>query len=241
MGLDLALGTIILFAAIRGWLKGFVSQSVRLAGFVASFYLADPIREQARPFALAKLPTIDPGLVDRMLWWVSVVISYVVLVGLTTLAMQMMRTPPAKGMQSTARNDQFAGFMLGVAKGLLIAAFLAAGVQKFATNLVPKATWVHNQTEGSWALKWTDQYQPVPKIWATSPVRSFVAHIQRNGFPPTTNTEVSSQVAERISDEADGFPPRLDIPSPDSTDFYPEDLKDLDEIKADLHARGLVP
>jgi uncharacterized membrane protein required for colicin V production len=223
MGLDLALGAIVLFAAIRGWLKGFVSQSVRLTGFVACFYLADAVREQARPFALAKLPTIETGLMDRILWWASAVISYIVLVGVTTLAIQMMRTPPAKGMQSSARNDQFAGFTLGIAKGLLIAAFLAAAIEKYA-DWVPKATWVHNQTEGSWALKWTDQYQPVPRIWATPPVHNFVEHIQRNGFPPATKSEDSSQVAERVSDEIDGLLPRLDIRSPGSNDPDPEDV-----------------
>ena len=31
MGLDLALGVIILIAAFRGWFQGFVSQAVRLA------------------------------------------------------------------------------------------------------------------------------------------------------------------------------------------------------------------
>ena len=32
MGLDLALGVIVLLAAIRGWLKGFVLQAIRLSG-----------------------------------------------------------------------------------------------------------------------------------------------------------------------------------------------------------------
>ena len=91
MGLDLVLGLIILIAAIRGWFKGFTSQAVRIGGFIACFYLADPVREQARPYVLAKLPTIDPALLDRILWWTCAVVSYIVLVGFSTLAIQLMR------------------------------------------------------------------------------------------------------------------------------------------------------
>src|SRR3954447_13979375 len=175
MGLDVALGIVILFAALRGWIKGFVSQAVRLIGFVACFYLADPVREQARPYVLTRLPKIDPALMDRILWWVSAVVSYVVLVGLTTLVIQMMRPPPPLGMVRSSRNDQFAGFLLGAAKGLLVAAFLIAGLQTYGTDLVQNAAWVQQQTNGSRALKWTDQYLPVPKIWATPAVRNFVS------------------------------------------------------------------
>ena len=117
MGLDVALGIVILFAALRGWIKGFVSQAVRLIGFVACFYLADPVREEARPYVLAKLPKIDPALMDRILWWVSAVVSYVVLVGLITLTIQVMRTPSPPGLSRSKRNDQFAGLLLGVLKG----------------------------------------------------------------------------------------------------------------------------
>ena len=93
MGLDLAFGVIILIAGLRGWLKGFVTQAVRIGGFIACFYLADPVREQIRPYVLGKLPTIDAGLLDRILWWVSTLVSYIVLVGLINLAIQLTRTP----------------------------------------------------------------------------------------------------------------------------------------------------
>lgn len=43
MGLDLALGVIILIAAFRGWLQGFVSQALRIAGLIACVYLAEPV------------------------------------------------------------------------------------------------------------------------------------------------------------------------------------------------------
>src|SRR5208337_5401067 len=117
MGLYLALGVIILGAALRGWLKGFVSQAVRIAGFIACFYVADPLREQVRPHILGKMPAIDAGLLDRILWWVAVVVSYIVLVALTTLAIQLTRPPPPPAPPKSRHDDQFGGLLLGTAKG----------------------------------------------------------------------------------------------------------------------------
>jgi uncharacterized membrane protein required for colicin V production len=129
MGLDLALGAVVLLAAIRGWLRGFVSQAVRLSSFVGCFYLADPVRDQLRPYVLPRLPKVDPALMDRILWWTSAVASYVVVVGLASLAIKMMRRPDPSGLPEARRDDQFAGFLLGAAKGALVAAFLTAGLQ----------------------------------------------------------------------------------------------------------------
>ena len=53
MGLDVALGVIILIAAIRGWLQGFVYQAIRIGGLVAGIYLAAPVRDQAKPHIVA--------------------------------------------------------------------------------------------------------------------------------------------------------------------------------------------
>src|SRR3954463_10624638 len=91
MGLDLALGVIVLLSAIRGWLKGFVLQAIRLAGLVLCVYSADPVRDQLKPHVLIYLPTIRAELIDRMLWWVSAAGSYVVLVGLASLAVKLYR------------------------------------------------------------------------------------------------------------------------------------------------------
>ena len=70
MGLDVALGVIILIAAIRGWLQGFLYQAIRISGLIACVYLAAPVRDQAKPYILPYLPTIHPDLVDRLFWWV---------------------------------------------------------------------------------------------------------------------------------------------------------------------------
>ena len=233
MGLDLTMGAVILIAAIRGWIKGFVNQAVRIAGFIACVYLANPVREQARPYVLARLPKIDPALMDRILWWVSAVVSYIVLVGLTTLAIQMMRTPPPPGMARSARNDQFAGFLLGAAKGLVVAAFLTAGLQTYGIELVQNATWLQQQTNGSLALKWTDQYQPVPKIWATPAVRHFVNQIQRNGLkgPGQSEGEETRQVAEAEAE------PEAEAETRTGT-TNEEIAKAVEDAKAQLQLRG---
>jgi uncharacterized membrane protein required for colicin V production len=138
MGLDVALGVIILIAAIRGWLQGFVYQAIRIAGLVGCVYLATPVRDQAKPHVLPYLSSIPPDLVDRIMWWVSAFVSYVVLVGATSLVIKMTRRPEIPGMPPPPRNDQFAGFLMGIAKGALVAAFLTAGIQKYALTPIEK-------------------------------------------------------------------------------------------------------
>jgi uncharacterized membrane protein required for colicin V production len=249
MGLDLTLGVIILVAALRGWLKGFVNQAVRIGGFIACFYLADPVREQVRPYILGKMPAIEAGLLDRILWWVAAVISYIVLVGLTTLAIQLTRTPPPPGAPRSRRDDQFGGLLLGTAKGLLVAAFLAAGVEKYGTEIAHNVAWADRQTAGSYALKWTAQYRPAPRIWAAPPVRSFVEHIQRNGLKGPIEAEAEKQVARQmpVDAEAPGWLPRLDLPTaeaplpdaaPKASDLDPDLVNEIEGYKSDLQARG---
>jgi uncharacterized membrane protein required for colicin V production len=246
MGLDLALGAVVLLAAIRGWLRGFVSQAVRLSSFVGCFYLADPVRDQLRPYVLPRLPKVDPALMDRILWWTSAVASYVVVVGLASLAIKMMRRPDPSGLPEARRDDQFAGFLLGAAKGALVAAFLTAGLQKYGLEIARKSEWTSRQIEDSKALAWNEKYQPVPKIWEAPPVRRFVEHIQRNGLGP-----VPERPPQADADEVAGFPhvesprrpPRLDIEPLDRPECHSElelerDLvEDLERIQAEIDAR----
>jgi uncharacterized membrane protein required for colicin V production len=200
MGLDVALGILVLIAAIRGWLQGFVHQAVRIAGLIACMYLADPVRDNAKPHVLPYLPTIQPELVDRLLWWVSAAVSYAVLVGVTTLVIKMTRRPEIPGLDRSSRNDQFAGFLLGAGKGVLIAAFMTAGIQKYALNQITTINWAAEQVKSSWALRWNEQYQPAAKIWSSTPVRHFVNHIQRMGLQnpaESVPSEPGEKVAER--------------------------------------------
>ena len=50
MGLDVALGVIILIAAFRGWFQGFMPQIVRLGGLIASRVSGRPVRDYAKPY-----------------------------------------------------------------------------------------------------------------------------------------------------------------------------------------------
>jgi uncharacterized membrane protein required for colicin V production len=182
MGLDLALGVIILVAAFRGWFQGFVSQVVRIASLVACVYLGDRVRDYARPYVTPYLSTIQLDLVDRLLWWVSAAATYIVLVGVAMLFIKMTRRPEIPGISQSGRNDQFAGFLLGSAKGLLIVTFLAAGILKYGSGPIETVSWAQEQVKASWALRWSEEYQPVPRIWSARPVRHFVDHIQRMGL-----------------------------------------------------------
>jgi uncharacterized membrane protein required for colicin V production len=183
MGLDVALGIIILIAGIRGWLQGFLYQTVRVGGLIACVYLAAPVRDQAKPYVQPYLPTLQPELVDRLLWWVSAVVSYVVIVGGLTLAIKMTRRPEIPGMpMQRSRNDQFAGFLLGLAKGALVAAFLVAAIQKYAMDQIETIPWADQQVKSSLALLWNGQYRPAARIWSSVPVRHFIGHVQRMGL-----------------------------------------------------------
>ncbi len=141
MGLDLCIGVVILITAFRGWFRGFISQAIHIAGLIACVYLADPVRDYAKPRALPYLPSIPSELVDPVLWWVSAVLTYVVLVGVATLAIKMTRRPEIPGLPESRRNDQFAGLLLGLVKGAVIAVFLTAGIQKFALSHIESITW----------------------------------------------------------------------------------------------------
>ena len=204
MWLDVTLGGIILIAAFRGWLQGFVTQAVRIAGLVACVYLAEPVRDYAKPHVLAYLPTIRPELVDRLLWWVAAVTSYVVLVGVATLVIKMTRRPEIPGIAQTGRNDQFAGFMLGAAKGLLVAAFATAGIQKYAMDQLKAVAAAEEQVKTSWAFKWSETYRPVPRVWASRPVQHFVNYIERMGLLKRGEPSQSP-----LSSDVDGEPPTL--------------------------------
>jgi uncharacterized membrane protein required for colicin V production len=261
MGLDLALGAVILLAAIRGWMQGFVSQSVRLASIVACVYLADPVRNRAKPYVLPYLTSIQPELIDVILWWVSAVVSCVVMIGFVTLIIKISKRPELPGMPPPQRNDQFAGFLLGAAKGLLIVTFAVAGIQKYAVGQIKTVAWAEEQMKASWALKWNDEYQPAARIWASRPVQHFVGRIRQMGLknpgdhtqPPgsqDSDGEPAVRTAHRdpelrISSEdqsrdaagaAAGAESAATAPRPGLLD--PETEKTIAEIKAELKARA---
>src|SRR5262249_13285753 len=193
MGLDLALGVIILIAAFRGWFRGFISQSVRLLSVVAGVYEADRVRDYVKPYIIPYLSSIQPDLVDRLLWWVSALVTYLVLFGGVSIVIKMTRRPEIPGISQSGRNDQFAGFFLGGAKGFLLAVFIAAGIQTYGMEQAKSVSWAEEQVKASWALRWNETYQPAKKIWRSRPVQHFVDHIQRLGLqrPDDASTDDS--------------------------------------------------
>jgi uncharacterized membrane protein required for colicin V production len=201
MGLDLALGVIILIAAFRGWFQGFVSQAVRLGALVCSVYAAAHVRDYAKPYVLPYLSSIETTVIDRLLWWVSAVATNLVLVAVAMLVVKMTKRPEIPGISQSGRNDQFAGFFVGGTKGLLIAIFLAAGIQNYAMDQIKTVTWAEDQVKASWALKWNESYQPARKIWNSRPVRHLVDHIQRMGLS-RPGDPAETQAADELDDEA---------------------------------------
>jgi uncharacterized membrane protein required for colicin V production len=199
MGLDVALGIVILIAAIRGWLQGFVYQAIRLGGLVACFYLADPVRDRAKPYVVRYLSAVPREYLDPLLWWVAAAVSYVVLVGATTLVLKMTRRPEIPGVPpQRSRNDQFAGFLVGIAKGALIAAFLTAGIQSHGLKQLEAFPWAADQARASWAIRWDTQYHPADRIWASPPVRHLVNHIKRMGIPQTPGPDDAKATEEPV-------------------------------------------
>jgi uncharacterized membrane protein required for colicin V production len=205
MWLDVILGGMILIAGFRGWNRGFVSQAVRIAGLVAGVYLAEPLRDYAKPHVLPYLPTIPPEFVDRLLWWVSAVVASVVLVGVASLIIKMTHRPEIPGIAQSGRNDQFAGLMLGAAKGLLMAAFAVAAIDSYAMQYVKMVAWADEQVRTSWSLKWSETYRPVPRIWSSRPVQQFVNYVDRMGLHKPGEP---SQLPAGEEDDADEPPVR---------------------------------
>jgi len=215
MGLDLALGGIVLIAALRGWLKGFVVQAIRLAGLVAAVYSAVPVREYVKPYVASQLPTLRPELLDRMLWWGSAVLSYVVIVGVASLIVAVARRPRF-GIDEPNRGDQFAGFWLGVAKGLVSASFLVAGLERYALPQIARISWAEEQRTTSVAWDWNAKYHPAEKIWAAPPVQQFVGHIQRMGLKGATSPEVVAEPEPVKAAQTASRTPKLAFPAPGS-------------------------
>ncbi len=236
MGLDLALGCLVLLNAVRGWLRGFLLQATQIGGLVACVYVADPLRDLVKPEAVKYLPSIAPGLMDRLLWWSSAVVAYIVMVGMASLVIKMHRRHPF-GEWEPDRTDQFGGFLLGTAKGLLVAAFLASGLERYALGAIQGVDWVETQAETSNVLRWNTEYRPVPRLWAMPAVRHYVAHVRRMGLndrsgqsaaPKSQSEPEPAAMAETDPVQTASRPPRLSVPPHD------QDIPDVSRASREL-------
>jgi uncharacterized membrane protein required for colicin V production len=258
MGLDVALGIVILIAAFRGWLQGFTYQVIRIGGLIACVYLAAVVRDRVKPSVLPYLPSIPPEKVDRLLWWVSASLTYFVIVAAATLALKMTRRPEIPGIPpQRARNDQFAGFLLGVAKGGLVAVFLVAGLE-YGLKQIKTVPWADEQARSSLAMQWNDRYHPGLTIWNSVPVRHFANHFWHMALenpsptaPPDATKKAEDRPTVQTAKKGAGegsrgvtapgdsgsvppAPPAPNVPKAGSTD--PELDQAVEEIKGALDA-----
>jgi hypothetical protein len=227
MGLDVTLGILVLLSGLRGWLKGFLRQAIGLGALVGSVYLAAPVRDQARPYLRSYFPSIQADHFDKLLWWVCAVISYVAVAGLAIWTVKLSRRK-AYGEREPNRGDQGAGFALGAAKGLILAAFLAAGILKYEPMYTRFAggTWVEEQVKTSRSLGWAERYHPAEKLWHSQPVQVFLSHIRTHGLWTETEAAAESQPIRT----AESRPRTLDLPPPPPLDpKSPRFLEDVDE------------
>ncbi|MEO6810815.1 MAG: CvpA family protein [Isosphaeraceae bacterium] len=198
MGVDVTLGVLILIGAVRGWFKGFFLQVIGLTALLSSVYLADPIRDFARPHAQEHFPGIRPELLDKLLWWCAAVIAALVIGGLGKGILKAYRRRSYAEPEPN-RGDQGVGFLFGGLKAALVATFLAAALAKHAPKYVKAGDVVSEQIQTSQALVWTHQYHPADRIWASAPVQSFVAHVRRRGLwtdAPTENDATAAETAD---------------------------------------------
>ena len=215
MGLDLVLGGLVLISAVRGWMKGFLVQAIRLGGLIVAAYAASPLREQAKPYVVEYLPTIQPSLIDRLLWWSAAGFSYFAIVGLASLGVAVARRPKY-GLEEPNRGDQFAGFGLGVVKGLIVTSFLVAGLTRYASWTFEKISWAERQTKESYAWEWNQKYRPAARMWAAPPVQQFVAHIQKMGLLPPETSKSEEAKSEESPVQTASRTPTLDLSSGES-------------------------
>ncbi len=206
MGLDIAFGVIVLLAALRGWFKGFFLQAIQLAALVGCVYLADPMRDLARPYAREYI-TINFNVLDRLLWWTAAVLSYIVTSG---VAISLLRLAQRRGSpdQDVRRGDQGLGFLLGAAKGVLVGLFLAWGITGHAPRYIEAGGWVGEQVKTSRTLKLSVSQRPAERLWKSTPVQEFVARVRDRGFRGVDATDPNEESIQGQTRGRNGSPPR---------------------------------
>ena len=109
-----------LLSSLRPYAGGFKalwSRSFAWHRWSGAVYSAVWVRDYAKPYVVPYLASIESDIVDRLLWWVSAVVTYLLMVSVTTLIVKMTRRPAIPGIPQSDRNDQFAGFLVGGLKG----------------------------------------------------------------------------------------------------------------------------
>jgi uncharacterized membrane protein required for colicin V production len=237
MGLDVTLGILVLIGGIRGWVRGFLLQAVRVAALVSCVYIADPARDLARPLAQQYIPGIRPEVLDRLLWWSSAVISFVVMSGIGSILVKVTRRRPY-GEREPSRSDQHLGFAFGAAKAALVMCFLVAAIAKYGPEYAPKVgDWAVEQVKTSQALVLSNQYRPADQIWHSVPVQHFVSHVRERGLmAPVAVADPAPAAPERRAETAatrqgESGSKSLALPRPRPRDLDDEIARVRDDIQ----------
>lgn len=236
MGLDITLGILVLLVGIRGWIRGFLLQAIQLGALIGAVYLADPLRDLALPFARESIPSVRPELLVKLLWWVAAVVSYLVLGGIPASLLRLHRRRPMADLEPRWR-DAGAGFLLGVAKGVLYAAFLLWGLESASAKKYLQANdMAQQQITASRAVEFARTYQPAEKVWSSQPVQTYVGRIKSRGFwlddgtHPEAKGDAETSPPLNARNATGAVPASLPRPlDPNSPDF-------LDDVDNALHA-----
>jgi hypothetical protein len=139
------------------------------------------------------------------------------------MIVKMTRRPDIPGLSESGRNDQFAGFLLGAAKGVLVVAFLTAAMEKYALSQIKAVAWADEQFKASRAVKWNQEYQPAWRIWSSRPVRHFVNHIHRMGWehPAEATQSPAGSDGQRDAVQTADRPTSLKAPDTDANLLEP--------------------
>jgi hypothetical protein len=182
MGLDITLGCLLLLGGIRGWIKGFLLQAIHLGALIGAIFLADPVSDLARPYLAPHLPSLQPAIIDRVLWWAAAVLSYIVVSGVPTSLVRLVRSRPAAELDPRW-GDNGMGFLLGVAKALITVSFLTWGLESFAVpRYANDSGWVGKQLNTSRGLELARRHQPGRQIWTSEPVQMVVNRVKTRGL-----------------------------------------------------------
>ena len=247
MGLDVALGLMILFGGVRGWFKGFLAQSIQIGGIIASVYLATPIRELVRPKIKSMLASVDPVVLEKLIWWGAVFLCYVLIRALASALINVTRRPPVPGVPADSRfGDRSAGFFFGLAKSAIVAAFLIAAMDEHAIKYLKSESWADEHVFQSYSLALSRKYRPAERIWTSEPVAHFVSYVRREGVDlrPARNEGESDSASNRTArrenrpsrelDMSGAKKPGAGVENPPDLEIDPEIERRIDRMREEL-------
>lgn len=246
MGLDVGLGIVVLLAGIRGWFRGFAFQAVQLVCLIGSIYVASPLRDLARPYAIQTFPSVEQPILDKILWWSAVVLSYVVTSGAGYSMVRFHRRRAFADLEPN-RGDQGAGFALGALKGAIVVAFVASSLAARTQTYIQSGGWAGQQVQDSRALMLAMQHKPAEKIWQSAPIQALVTQIRREGLgdlaPVAPEPDKSRDVARPTAADTPPIqtarrPGRLSLPPPP---VDPRSDRFIDDFDRTLRQEGLTP